>query len=47
MDPDQVTSSEASWSGSKLFSKEGITWFSRTRVLVIVDSVDESIFYAK
>ena len=31
-DPDQLASSEAIWSGSALFEKEGITGFSRTSV---------------
>ena len=31
-DPDQLASSEANWSGSKLFAKQGISRFSRTRV---------------
>ena len=32
VDPDQMASSEASWSGSTLFSKKGKSGFSRTRV---------------
>ena len=36
-DPDQLTSSEANWSGSTLFAKTGyISWFSRTRVNIFV-----------
>ena len=31
-DPDQLASSEANWSGSTLFAKQGISGFSRTRV---------------
>ena len=31
-DPDQLASSEANWSGSTLFAKQGISRFSRTRV---------------
>ena len=31
-DPDQLASSEANWSGSTLFAKQGISWLSRTRV---------------
>ena len=31
-DPDQLASSEASWSGSTLFSKEDISRFNRTRI---------------
>ena len=31
-DPDQFASSEANWSGSTLFAKQGISGFSRTRV---------------
>ena len=31
-DPDQLASSEANWSGSTLFTKQGISGFSRTRV---------------
>ena len=31
-DPDQLASSEANWSGSTLFVKQGISGFSRTRV---------------
>ena len=30
--PDQLASSEASWSGSTLFAKQDISGFSRTRV---------------
>ena len=33
-DPDQLASSEANWSGSTLFAKQGISGFSRTRVNV-------------
>ena len=31
-DPDQLTSSEAKWSGSTLFERKGISGFSRTKV---------------
>ena len=31
-DPDQLASSEANWSGSTFFAKQGIFGFSRTRV---------------
>ena len=31
-DPDQLASSEANWSGSTLFAKQGISGLSRTRV---------------
>ena len=31
-DPDQLASSEANWSGSTLFAKQGKSGFSRTRV---------------
>ena len=31
-DPDQLASSEANWSGSTLFAKQGISGFSRTSV---------------
>ena len=31
-DPDQLASSEANWSGSALFVKQGISRFSKTRV---------------
>ena len=31
-DPNQLASSEANWSGSTLFAKQGISGFSRTRV---------------
>ena len=32
IDPDQLASSEANWSGSTLFAKQDISGFSRTRV---------------
>ena len=32
VDPDQLASLEANWSGSTLFAKQGISGFSRTRV---------------
>ena len=32
VDPDQLASSEANWSRSTLFAKQGISGFSRTRV---------------
>ena len=32
VDPDQLVSSEANWSGYTLFAKQDISWFSRTRV---------------
>ena len=35
-DPDQLASSEANWSGSTLFAKQGISGFSRTRVKLIL-----------
>ena len=34
-DPDQLASSEANWSGSTLFAKQGISGFSRTRVIYV------------
>ena len=39
-DSDQLVSSEANWSGSTLFAKQGISRFSRTRV-----KFKESVFY--
>ena len=33
-DPDQLASSEANWSGTTLFAKQGISGFSRTRLRV-------------
>ena len=35
-DPDQLASSEANWSGSTLFAKQGISGLSRTRVKIVV-----------
>ena len=32
VDPDQLASEEANWSGSTLFAKQDISGFSRTRV---------------
>ena len=32
VDPDQLASSEANWSGSTLFARLGISGFNRTRV---------------
>ena len=34
-DPDQLASSEANWSGSTLFERQGISRFSRTRVNIL------------
>ena len=38
-DPDQLASSEANWSGSTLFAKQGTSRFSRTRVNTIVSTL--------
>ena len=34
VDPDQLASSEANWSGSTLFAKAGYIWVQKTRVKV-------------
>ena len=39
MDPDQVASSEASWSGSVVFWKKELSGFSRTRVNRALDKL--------
>ena len=39
-DPDQLASSEANWSGSTLFVKQGISGFSRTRVKSIKTTIN-------
>ena len=42
-DPDQLASSEANWSGSTLFAKQGISGFSRTRVKWILPFLNLNI----
>ena len=44
-DPDQLASSEANWSGSTLFAKQGISGFSRTRVKILSLFLDWLSFY--
>ena len=45
-DPDQLASSEANWSGSTLFAKQGISGFSRTRVNWLAENDLNSVDWA-
>ena len=43
VDPDQMALSEASWSGSTVFSKKDKSGFSRTRINSFIDDLDQAI----